>query len=108
MRRFYSLLGAALTAYCLVVASPTHTQAEQSEAVRQLERRVDSIDGQKLAERMARLETLMENAKTQGETTNKLLLGVFATLALMLAERAVRGGSSRTKRRQMMFGEDAE
>lgn len=99
MRRFYGLLTLALVGYATVVAWPSGVQAQssqqQQEAVRQLERRVNAIDAEKLGERMARIEAMLETAKTQGETTNKLLLGVFATLALMLAERAVRGGPSR-------------
>jgi hypothetical protein len=108
MKRFYEALLLALALYCVAVLAPSATEAQTSEAMRQMERRVDSMEGQKLGERLARLEALAEAAAQQAETTNKLLIGVFGTLALMLGERILRGGGTRLKQRQLRMFDSGE
>jgi hypothetical protein len=95
LRRLHTSLALALALYTVLVALPRDRAIAQqsSEAIRQVERRLDQVEGQKLGERMARVEAVLEGVRESMDTTNKLLLGVCASLVIMVAERALRGGS---------------
>jgi hypothetical protein len=89
-----------LYASTVVALRPPAASAQSSTGiVNQLDRRIERIEGEKLGERMARLEAIVEAARATGETNYKLLLGVFGTVALVLMERLWAGGQSVRRKR---------
>jgi hypothetical protein len=102
MRRWHAALALILACYAVLISVSGWSAQAQSSEVREIARRIAVVEAQNTGERLAKLEVLMEGVRGQMDTTNKLLLGVLASLVLMLAERAVRGRPGGGEGRRMV------
>lgn len=75
---------------------PIYAQASATDVkISDLDRRVTAIDEQNFGERLTRLETQMVDNNRLGELNNKLIVGIFGGVLIMILERAFSFRSAR-------------